>query len=466
MKKCDDGKIAVFLLPELLYHMKVIMMSPLCLWGACIWHMIDRVLPLGSIRRYYVKVMYDALRSSGTIKPLLTRHLGCFTDESHPPIETSGPLLADRKNILFIDASLPQFDKNAGDRTVFMYLRLFVSMGYNVLFMPADFQTNTYAEILEKYGIKVLASSWLRTKWHSWLEREGERVDLVFFSRPAPAYSFIEEVKRLTKAKIIYYGHDLHSLRILREAVMKNSLLLKAKARYEKEREDYILARADVAYYPSDFEVRFLQMNGAYKNVHVLTPYLYKDFSWKEADFYAREGLLFVGGFWHHPNADAVLWFCKEVLPLILQKKPHVRFYVVGSHPSKEILSLDSDNVIVKGFVSDEELESLYRSVKLVVVPLRYGAGIKGKVVEALKHGVPMITTSIGAEGIPDLERIVPVVDSAEDFANVVLELYDDDERLAEISKRSVEYARDHYSEEAARQRIESDFKTLASGER
>ena len=102
--------------------------------------------------------------------------------------------------------------------------------------------------------------------------------------------------------------------------------------------------------------------------------------------------MLFVGGFAHPPNADAVLWFAREIFPGIRERIPGIKFYVVGSKVTDEIRALEQDGngIIIKGFVSEEEHGSLYASCKLVVVPLRYGAGVKGKVVEAIYNGAPL----------------------------------------------------------------------------
>ena len=130
-------------------------------------------------------------------------------------------------------------------------------------------------------------------------------------------------------------------------------------------------------------------------------------------DFGEREGLLFVGGFAHPPNADAVLWFAREIFPLIRRELPDVKFYVAGSKVTDEIKALEEteSGIIIKGFVSEEELAQLYGQCRVVVVPLRYGAGVKGKVVEAIYNGAPIVTTSTGAEGIPFADTVLEIED-------------------------------------------------------
>lgn len=191
-----------------------------------------------------------------------------------------------------------------------------------------------------------------------------------------------------------------------------------------------------------------------------ITAYVYEDFlNNLNLDFEKREGLLFVGGFAHPPNADAVLWFAREVFPLI-REKLSVNFYIVGSKVTEEIKALEQpgNGIVVKGFVSEEELSELYRTCRLVVVPLRYGAGVKGKVVEAIYNGAPIVTTSVGSEGIPGVEDVLLVEDQPEAFADTVVKTYSDTEKLRELAEKTQSYIRDHFSIDAAWEVIREDF--------
>ena len=134
--------------------------------------------------------------------------------------------------------------------------------------------------------------------------------------------------------------------------------------------------------------------------------------------------------------------------------------YVVGSKVTEEIKALEQpgNGIIVKGFVSEEELSELYRNCRLVVVPLRYGAGVKGKVVEAIYNGAPIVTTSVGSEGIPGVEEVLEVRDQPEDFADTVVRLYDDTEKLREMAEKTQDYIKNHFSIDAAWEVIREDF--------
>ena len=215
-----------------------------------------------------------------------------------------------------------------------------------------------------------------------------------------------------------------------------------------------------MSYYPSEVEIEAIHEIDDTVKAKAITAYVYEDFLDNlNLDFEKKEGLLFVGGFAHPPNADAVLWFAREVFPLIREKLP-VNFYIVGSKVTEEIKALEQpgNGIIVKGFVSEEELSELYRTCRLVVVPLRYGAGVKGKVVEAIYNGAPIVTTSVGSEGIPGVEDVLLVEDQPEAFANTVVKTYSDTGKLRELAEKTQSYIRDHFSIDAAWEVIREDF--------
>lgn len=224
--------------------------------------------------------------------------------------------------------------------------------------------------------------------------------------------------------------------------------------------------KAAVSYYPSYIERDAIKAEDEDIPVKDIVAYVYEEF--KEnipQDFAKREGILFVGGFAHPPNADAVLWFVREVYPLIREKMEAdgdqpPEFYVVGSRVTEEIQALEQpgNGIVIKGFVSEEELVQLYDRTRIVVVPLRYGAGVKGKVVEALYHGAAIVTTSIGAEGIYDAEHVMVIKDRPREFAESVAWLYQNPQQCLDMSRRTQEYVRRHYSMDAAWRVIREDF--------
>lgn len=156
--------------------------------------------------------------------------------------------------------------------------------------------------------------------------------------------------------------------------------------------------------------------------------------------FEERKGVLFVGSFPHHPNRDAAHWLVEEIMPLVRLEDPDILTFIVGSSPTEDIMALASDSVRILGWVPD--LGNLYEHARLSVAPLRYGAGVKGKVGESMAHGLPVVTTRLGAEGMGlEHEQDVLVADGAQAFASEILRAYHDAElwtRIANNARRTI----------------------------
>lgn len=372
-----------------------------------------------------------------------------------------------KKIILVVDHYVPTYDKDAGSKTTFQYLKMFLKKGYVVKFLGDNFMhEEPYTTELLQMGIEVLYGPEYQVKIWDWLRDHGDDIAVAYLNRPHIASKYIDYILDNTDTKVIYYGHDLHFLRESREYQITGDLKTKEDAEYWKSVELTLMSKAAVSYYPSYIERDAVKEIDPTIHVKDITAYVFDEFKTDiQEDFAKREGLLFVGGFAHPPNADAVLWFAKDIYPLIRQQMEAAgrrapEFYVVGSKVTDEIKALEQpgSGIVIKGFVSEEELEQLYATCKIVVVPLRYGAGVKGKVVEAIYNGAPIVTTSIGAEGIPQVEDVLLVEDTPEQFAETVVRLYQDDEACRELCGRTQKYIRQHFSMDAAWRVVEEDF--------
>jgi glycosyltransferase involved in cell wall biosynthesis len=171
-----------------------------------------------------------------------------------------------------------------------------------------------------------------------------------------------------------------------------------------------------------------------------------------------RKNIIFVGGFWHKPNADAVAWFVREIWPLVLAKAPDCRFLVVGSNPGPEMLAMaKAPNVDVLGFVPD--IEPLYDSARVCVAPIRFGAGVKGKVGQSMAHGLPVVATSVGAEGmqLQDGKHLL-VADEPEAFARHVLSLLTDDALWRGTQENARDFVESRFSSRALTDKVGALF--------
>lgn len=364
--------------------------------------------------------------------------------------------------ILVVDHYVPTFDKDAGSKTTYQYLKMFVKKGFVVKFLGDNFlHEEPYSTALEQMGIEILYGPEFQSKIWDWLKENGSEIAFAYLNRPHIASKYIDFIQKYTDIKVIYYGHDLHFLREGREYALTGNEENKKASDYWRSVELSLMKKAAMSYYPSYVERDAIHDIDSRIKVKDITAYVYDEFMENiDEDFERREGLLFVGGFAHPPNADGVLWFAREIYPLI-REKLNVPFYIVGSKVTEEIKALEQtgNGIIVKGFVSEEELAELYATCRVVVVPLRYGAGIKGKVVEAIYNGAPIVTTSVGAEGMKDIEEIMAVKDEPEDFAKAVTELYESPADCRKMSEASQAYIRKYFSVDGAWERIKEDFK-------
>lgn len=363
--------------------------------------------------------------------------------------------------ILVVDHYVPTYDRDAGSKTTYQYLKMFIDKGYVVKFLGDNFlHEEPYSTALQQMGIEILYGREYQAGIWDWLKTHGDDIKAAYLNRPHIAQKYIDFLRDNTSMKLIYYGHDLHFLREGREYELTGDPKKREASEYWRSMELRLMKKAAVSYYPSYVEREAIHEIEPSVPVKAIVAYVFDKFlNHIPSDFEKREGLLFVGGFAHPPNADAVLWFAREIFPLIREQIP-VNFYIVGSRVTDEIKALEQpDNgIIVKGFVTEEELASLYATCRIVVVPLRYGAGVKGKVIEALYYGAPVVTTSIGAEGIPEAEEVMVVRDEPETFAGEVIARYNDPDSLRQMSQNSQNYIRTYHSIDAAWSVVGEDF--------
>lgn len=361
-----------------------------------------------------------------------------------------------KKTVLFISGIVPAYDKDAGSKSILNYMKLFLKKNYIVKFLPMDFHNaEPYTFELQQMGIEVLYGSRVKCSLGEWLiENQGD-IEYSFINYPNCAYEIIDLLK-LTTIKIRYYGHDLHFLRLRREYEINNDKTSLRNSEIYLKKEKEIIKKSDCVYYPSDIEIEIVKNQFGKKHAKQISLFMYSDAEQENYNPLDREGIMFIGGS-HPPNEDAMMWFLTEIYPDIYNAKK-IPFYLLGSGQSPKLKQLKTEGLINRGYVTEEELLDLYHNIRLVVIPLRYGAGIKGKVLDALYHGVPVVSTSIGIEGIPEARSVIGAFDTAEEFKRRVLSLYDDYQTLKEISSRSKRIIKEYFSLEAAWKKIEEDF--------
>jgi glycosyltransferase involved in cell wall biosynthesis len=288
----------------------------------------------------------------------------------------------------------------------------------------------------------------LRPDFDSWLTATSRRVDVVFAHRPEPTMRYLASIRtHIPRARIVYYGHDLHYRRLAAQAELEDSARLRAASEASYRIESALWQQVDTSVYFAQEEVDEVQARFPACDARLVQPYCLEPAAARPVA--AEASLIFVAGFGHPPNVDAAQWLVNEIMPRVWAQLPAARLSLVGSKPTDAVKALAGPRVEVTGWVTDERLAQLYATHRVAVVPLRFGAGVKHKVVEALAAGLPLVTTSIGAQGLADLEAVCRVRDSAEDLADQLIACLRDEALCADLGHLGQDYIAAHFSFES-----------------
>lgn len=335
------------------------------------------------------------------------------------------------------------------------FLQRLVEAGCVVKFWPDNLHDDpAYTPALQAMGVEVLHGPRWRGGIGALVGEYGDIFDAVLLSRPDVAEHHLDALRSHSRARIAYYGHDLHFRRMRDQAALlpageaRDAMLRDAAAMEARERA--IWARVDAVLYPSQDEADVIGAMAPEVDARAIVPYAFTEVV-GDARPDGRANVLFVAGFAHPPNVDAARWLVDEIMPLVWARHPGVVLSLVGSNPTDDVKALAGARVEVTGFVSDAELQRRYAHARVAVVPLRYGAGVKNKVVEALQQGLPLVTTPVGAQGLPGVDRACVIGDDAAAIADGVCGLLDDDADWARRSLAGADYIVRHFSIEAMR---------------
>lgn len=357
---------------------------------------------------------------------------------------------ADRLLALVVDHYLPRLDRDAGSRAIVQLMDAMRVLGWQVKFWPANGAHGRHADALEDAGVEVLCGD----HWDGRIERlarvAGDEFDAVVLSRPEQAEAAIAHFRAYSRARLVYYSHDLHHARMAMGASVVGDALMAAAAEEMRGRELAIWQAADAVLCPSPEEAMVVAANAGNDKAHVVPLYAFDEHELSAART-PGDGplLLFVAGFGHSPNIDAAQWLVGKILPRVQAELPGVRLDLVGSHPTAEVRALSSrEGVSLHGDVSLDTLARFYRDATLAVVPLRFGAGVKLKVLEAMARGVPVVTTPVGVQGLDGVDACVRVARDAAEVARAIVELVRDAGAAGDMAVAARDYVRTHYSAE------------------
>ncbi len=356
--------------------------------------------------------------------------------------------------VLVADHQVPTPDRDSGSLRMHRLLLTLVELGQRVVFFPGNGALlQPYTGELQRHGITVIPDP---AGQRTFLREAGAALRLAVLSRPQVGWQLLEELRMLAPQCLVGYDTvDLHFLRLQRQAELaaatgdeRGARALAGKAVASRELELGLVRAADLTLVVSEHEQSLLRDLVPEADVRVLSNVHHPARAVPGPG--GRTGLLFVGSFDHLPNRDAARWMAREVLPLVHRRHPDAVLHVVGSNPSPDVLELACETVTVHGWVAD--LVALHQRCRVSVAPLRFGAGVKGKVGESMAAGLPTVGTPVAVEGMGLVDgRHVLVAHDATGFAEQVLALLEDDALWCTLSSAGVDAITERFGSDVAR---------------
>ena len=361
----------------------------------------------------------------------------------------------EKPNILLIDYLTPKPDLDSGSIDTYNYLLSFRKMGFDVVFYSArDSEViDKYVTDLQSQGIQCLYPPYV-DDLAAYLKTYGKHFQYVMIFRAPIADIYTDFIKQhCPQAKLIFNTVDLHFLRERRAAALadENTVVDQEAVNKIEALEVGLMTKADLSILVSEYERGLIAE--LYPNLETRVMPLPREIPGRKNGFTARADIAFVGGYLHKPNVDAIDYFVKDVWPLIENKLPGVTFKVVGSNMPDSFQQYASESIELVGFVDD--LGDVFDNVRLSVAPLRFGAGIKGKVVSSLSYGLPCVASSIAAEGMNLTEGVnILQSDDPQKFADLVYEAYTDEAKWTKLSDAGLDFVHERHAIESFEERL------------
>lgn len=348
-------------------------------------------------------------------------------------------------NVLFIDAYTPTPDRDSGSLDIMNYIQFFQDCNYKVSFLPMMNMVaeGKYTKDLQATGVEWIGSPGYNSAYE-YLNTEGHFYDLVILYRAHVTYVLVDLVREsCPQAQVVYDTVDLHHLRHLREAALTNDSNEYRNASIVKRQEMSNILKTDATILLSDYEYNILRHSVDSDLLHVIP--IARACIGTHIGYGHRKDILFLGGFSHTPNIDCMRYLATDIMPLLLQKAPNIKLRVVGADLTQEVLGFASENILIEGYI--EDLAEVFESVKMLVAPLRIGAGMKGKVVSALTHGLPCVVSEVAAEGMNlTNNQGVIIANKPEEIVSSIMKLYEDEVFWTDMSKNAFELAQENFS--------------------
>lgn len=350
------------------------------------------------------------------------------------------------RNLLIIGSVWPEPDSSAAGRRMMQLITLFQDEGWDITFASTAAKAE-HAANLEELNVQTVPVQMNSATFDDFIA--GLQPDAVMFDRFIVEEQFGWRVaEQCPQALRILDTEDLHCLRRSRKEALKQDRkfhpdnLLRSES---AKREIASIFRCDCCLIISEYEMELLRdLFGIDSSLLHYLPFMVDPIDEKDIikwpDFNERSHFMTIGNFRHAPNMDAVQYLYKEIWPLIHRELPEAELHIYGAYPSKQAKDLHQPG---KGFYIKGRAKSadeVMRKACICLAPLRFGAGLKGKLVEAMQFGTPSITTSVGAEGTAGgLEWPGTVSDQPKKIAEAAVKLYTDKPSWEEAQQRGIE---------------------------
>jgi GT2 family glycosyltransferase/glycosyltransferase involved in cell wall biosynthesis len=353
-----------------------------------------------------------------------------------------------RGRILVVDAMTPEPMRDSGSLRLHAILRLLGEQGWSTAFFPDDGHASANEiAALGALGCELLCKAWV-ADLPRWLRQYGDQLHAVILCRHTVAGQYADLVRRhAPQAKLIFDTVDLHFLREQRAAEVSGSATLARQAETSRRGELTLIEHSDATFVVSPHERALLAQMLPQARVELLSN-IHEVHGCRHPHA-GRKNLLFIGGYGHPPNSDAIRWLASEILPVLRAAIPDIRLHVIGDLPEAARRELVTPGLELHGRVT--ELAPWMDSCLASLAPLRFGAGVKGKINMAMSYGLPVIATAMAVEGMRLNDGVnVLVADDAAAFVDAVQRLQHDEALWQQLSARGLDNVRQHFSAAAA----------------
>jgi hypothetical protein len=343
-------------------------------------------------------------------------------------------------------------DRDAGSLRMYNLLQLFKALSWQVTFAVSDllsspaqrsFLQAIEVDVLEKPAVDSIEAH---------LQQHGQTYDLIIMSALSVALKYLSCIrKHAPAAKLVFDTTDLQHVREYRRARVTGEGGWLQIAMRSKKWELAAVNATDCTWVVSPTEKAILEKVCPGAKIHILS--VIQTVYGSAQPFSEREGIIFIGSFPHHPNADAVQYFVDKIYPLLKEQINGEKFFIIGPEPPDWLQKQATDELNITGYVPD--VGPYFDRCKLSIAPLRYGAGVNGKVILSMSYGVPVVASSVAAEGIPLVDgNDILIADNPVAFSQAVANLYHNERLWNQLSESGLRVINRHYSIETSRSHL------------